>query len=348
VAACEVHGAGDLRVSRTDLPALAATDVRLRIHYGGICGSDLHYAVNGRNGDYAVREPLVLGHEVSGVVVATGDAVRGVRLGERVTVHPATPCPPPGEAAPTTLHLASDGRYLGSAARLPHTQGAFAELVDVRADQLRVLPDELPLRRAALAEPLAVGLHAVGLLGDVTGQSVLVSGVGPIGQLAVLALRHRGAGRIVATDLSSSALETARAVGADETILLDGLGGLPARSVDAAIEASGAPAALRGVIGAVADGGTIVQLGILPPVELPMRFGELQTRELAIRGSWRFDIELDEAVAVLNAHPEADAVIAREFPLAQAPEAFAFASDPAASGKVLLRIGDPGDSADTD
>jgi L-idonate 5-dehydrogenase len=139
-----VHGAGDLRVEDRPLGPLPPAAVRVRVVYGGICGSDSHYAADGRNGDFVVREPLVLGHEVVGVVDSVGPEARApLGAGSRVAIHPGTPCPEPG-AGPRGLHLADGARYLGSAASTPHTQGAFVEYLDVRADQLRPLPDGLP------------------------------------------------------------------------------------------------------------------------------------------------------------------------------------------------------------
>ena len=94
--ACVVHGEKDLRVEDRPDPILRDDGVLVRIAYGGICGSDLHYFLHGRNGDYVVREPLVLGHEVVGTIAAVGSAVEGVSVGTNVAIHPATPCPPAG------------------------------------------------------------------------------------------------------------------------------------------------------------------------------------------------------------------------------------------------------------
>jgi len=336
--ACVVHGEKDLRVEDRPDPILRDDGVLVRIAYGGICGSDLHYFLHGRNGDYVVREPLVLGHEVVGTIATVGSAVEGVSVGTNVAIHPATPCPPAGAVDGGQLNRYPDGSYFGSASTWPHPQGGFAMLVQVRADQLRPLPDSLPLRRAALAEPLAVGLHAVTQAGELTGKTVLVSGVGPIGALVIVALKHRGAGHVIAADLARRALDVAQAVGADSVIQIGQDAPPEPASVDIVIEASGAVSALALAIETVKGGGTIVQLGMLPGGLIGVPISGLITREITLKGTQRFDIELDEAVRVLDATPACDAVISHEFSLDHAVEAFECAADSRVSSKVLLRI----------
>ncbi|WP_153038875.1 alcohol dehydrogenase catalytic domain-containing protein, partial [Rathayibacter tanaceti] len=118
-----VHAAGDLRVEEAPLPARAASEALVAIAYGGICGSDLHYWTHGAAGESILREPLTLGHEVVGTVVEAAADGSGPSVGAEVAVHPATAH---GEWPPGRPNLASEGTYLGSAARFPHEQGAFA------------------------------------------------------------------------------------------------------------------------------------------------------------------------------------------------------------------------------
>ncbi len=335
-----VHGAGKLRVDRVDRPEVGTDGVLVRVAFGGICGSDLHYYQHGRNGIYELQAPLVLGHEIVGRVEAVGADVGGdLRVGTPVAIHPATPTPPPGGAAGQGLHLAYGGSYLGSASTRPHTQGGFADFVRVMPDQLRPLPDGLPLRRAALAEPLAVALHGVDRYdGDYAEKRVLVSGAGPIGCLAIAALRRRGAAEIVATDMWEHPLRIAREVGADDTRRLGYDQPLEEDSFDVVIEASGAPAATVSALRLVRRGGTIVQLGMLPDGDLPVPLASLVSREVTLRGSQRFDIELDESVRVLAEAPEIDAVVSHVFPAKDALAAFETAADSRQSTKVLLEF----------
>lgn len=330
---------GGLRVESRPLSAPAPELVRVAVAFGGICGSDLHYAYQGRNGPYEVVEPLILGHEIVGRVSAVGDSAgTRVAVGTPVAIHPATPTPPPGGTTGAGYNLLP-GTYLGSAAVLPHAQGGFADFIDVLPVQLREIPPALPLRRAVLAEPLAIALHGVSRLGGrVSGARVLVSGAGPIGCLAILALRHAGAAVVVAADLQEQALATARKVGADDTIHVGRGTGPGAALFDISVEAAGVPASLSTAIALARPGGAVLQLGMLPSGPLTVELAGLVARELTLLGSQRMDVELDQAIRILAADPAAEAVITHEFPVGEAVAAFACAADPARSSKVILKF----------
>lgn len=334
-----VHGARDLRIDEVPEPEPASSQATVRIVYGGICGSDLHYFDQGRNGSFVIEHPLTLGHEVVGVLTALGaDARTPARIGDIVAIHPARPTPPPGGVLGKGIHIQS-GSYLGSASTHPHTQGAFAGEIAVNTDQLRIVPAGVPLRRAALAEPLAVALHGIDQAGlDYSGKSVVVFGAGPIGCLAIAALRRRGASSVTAVDLRAQPLEVARMVGASSTVHLGQDPAIAASTFDVAIEASGSARALSAAIDAARAGGTVVQLGILPAGDLPVAIGPIVAKELKLHGSQRFDVELDEAVTMIAETPELDAVVTHVFPLDHAEEAFTTAMDAGTSLKVLLQI----------
>ncbi len=334
-----VHGARDLRIDDIAPPVLSPADVLVRVVYGGICGSDLHYFDQGRNGSYVVAEPLTLGHEVVAEVVDIGaDAETPVSPGDIVAIHPARPTPPPGGVLGKGMHI-QPGSYLGSASTTPHTQGAFAELITVKPEQLRPFSSDVPLRRAALAEPLAVALHGVDQAGVVyAGKNVIVFGAGPIGCLAIAALARRGAAGITAVDLRSEPLAKATKLGATGTVHLGGGEAPEPGAYDVVIEASGSPRALSAAVEAVRPAGTIVQLGILPSGELPIVLGPIVAKEVTLRGSQRFDVELDESVAMIAETPSLDEVVTHVFSLEDAAQAFDTAMDPGASLKVLLQV----------
>ncbi|MBB5159124.1 alcohol dehydrogenase catalytic domain-containing protein [Saccharopolyspora phatthalungensis] len=335
-----VHGPGDLRVETLHDLRVAPDRVVVRVVYGGICGSDLHYAADGRNGPYRITEPLVLGHEVVGVVSQIGhDVANAPAVGTRVAIHPATPTAPPGAARGTGLHLHPGGTYLGSASTRPHTQGGFVELLEVSPGQLRLLPDELPLRRAVLAEPLAVALHGVARLeARPLGARVLVSGAGPIGALAIAALRHAGSAEIVAADLQGFPLKVAAAVGADSTRNLSDGDTVEESSFDIVVEAAGAVGSLVTALDAVRPGGAVLQLGMLPRGPIPVPVSAIIAKEVTLYGSQRFDIELDAAIALLAGDPSLEAVLSHEFDIDSAAEAFACAAESARSSKTVLRM----------
>lgn len=332
-----VHGAGDVRVDRLPEPTPGPGEVLVALEWGGICGSDLAYWRKGRSGTAELRHPMVLGHEVAGHVTALGDGVSGLAAGDRVTFQPAQLIGDPGMparlAGRTNLHPRV--RYFGSAAFDPHTDGGFCELKAVRADQVRVLPPGVSTRHAAVAEPLAVALHAVGRA-SVAGHDVLVNGCGPIGSLVVAALKHAGAARVVASDVNPVSLDVARAMGADATVRI-GHDEMP-QDVEIVFEASGAPAALAGVLHAAAKGGTVVQVGNLPGTPVEATLGDLVSRELTWIGSYRFSEEIDDAVTALAQGLDVEPLITHVLDIDDAVRALEIAGSPGSS-KVLLRLG---------
>jgi L-idonate 5-dehydrogenase len=335
-----VHGAGDLRVDERPDPIPGDGEVLIAMEWGGVCGSDLSYWRHGGSGTAVLRHPLVLGHEVAGRIAGIGTGVTGHEVGERVTVHPAElvgdGCLPDRIAGRTNLYPRI--RYFGSAAFDPHTDGGFSELRVVRAAQVRPLPDGVSTEHGALAEPLAVALHAVRRAGDVRGRDVLVNGAGPIGSLVVAAAKYRGAASVVAADIADSSLAVAKALGADELRNLAAGDTLP-EDAELVFEASGAPAALGGVLRATARGGTVVQVGNLPGTAASAVLGDLVTREITWVGAYRFVEEISDALAAMHDGLDVSPLITHRFGLDRAEEALAVAADPTSgSSKVMLRL----------
>ncbi len=348
VPGCVAHGPGDLRVEALPVPEPGSGEVLIAVRYGGICGSDLHYWRHGGVGDFRLTEPMVLGHEVVGTVLAHGPGARGPAPGTVVAVHPATPCGACPECLSGRRNVCRDTRYLGSAARTPHVQGGFTARLAVPAGQARALPEGLGPRRAVLAEPLSVALHALRRAGDVRGRRVLVTGAGPIGCLVVAAARAAGAARVTVTDLLPAALEYGRLAGADAVVRADDPAdpGWP-EEADVAVEASGVAAGLDACLRRVRRGGVVVQLGMLPPGASPIAGNLLVSREIEVRGAFRFDTEFDDALRLLAAGPVFDRLISAVVPVGEARTAFALAADRSRSCKVLLDFGDGAASAPT-
>ncbi len=337
VDALVIHGRGDLRLDRVPLAAPGPGEVAVAPRWGGICGSDLHYLQHGGVGASVLRDRMVLGHEVSGVVLTRGPEVTGLAAGDEVAIHPARPCLVCPECRRGLPHLCRDMRFLGSAARLPHTDGGFRRAMVVDARQLHRLPPGLDLRRAAIAEPFAVALHAVSRAGGLAGRSALVQGAGPIGALIVAALRLKGASRVVAVDLQDHALAVASRLGADA--VWTPATGDTEEEFDIVLEATGVAAALPAAIGRTRRGGILVQVGMFPPGDVPVPMAQIISREIDWRGTFRFDREFEDALAALAAHPEiADKLVTAEYPLRSFAEAFAFSSDRSRASKVLLDL----------
>lgn len=335
------YAAGDLRIEDVPLAVPGPGEAVVEVAYGGICGSDLHYWLHGAAGESILRAPMVLGHEISGTVVVAAADGTGPSAGTLVAVHPATPGPGAGDIRyPADRPNLSPGcTYLGSAARFPHTDGAFARFVNLPARMLRALPSGLDLRTAALIEPASVAWHAVARAGDVAGKTALVIGSGPIGALAVAVLKRAGAATITAVDVHTKPLETAAAVGADQLLQAGDADAIAAVQADIVIESSGSHHGLASAIQGAARGGTVVMVGLLPTGPQPVLISLAITRELDLRGSFRFNDEIDDVITALaDGSLHISPVITHEYPLSQGLEAFKTAKNSAESGKVLLNF----------
>src|SRR3982751_5164349 len=213
-----IHAPGDLRVEEVPTPEIGPDQMRVRVRCGGICGSDLHYSQHGGFGTVRIKEPMVLGHEVAGVVEAVGTAVGRFAVVDRVAVSPSRPCGLCRYCQQGLQNHCLDMRYYGSAMRMPHVQGAFRQQIVVETHQAHKLVDSVSDGEGSMAEPLSVALHAVRRAGPLLGKRVLVTGCGPIGALAIIAARRAGATHIVATDVGAHTLGKALRLGADEAI----------------------------------------------------------------------------------------------------------------------------------
>lgn len=337
-----IHAAKDLRIEDRVPETPGTGQVQIALAVGGICGSDLHYFNHGGFGAIRLREPMVLGHEVSGHITALGNDVKGLQVGQLVAVSPSRPCHACKYCREAMFNQCLNMRFYGSAMPFPHIQGAFREVLVVDATQCAVA-DGLTAGEAAMAEPLAVCLHAVRRAGPLLGKSVLVTGCGPIGVLCILAARRAGADRIVATDLGEFTLGMARRAGADVTInmasdgaVLDGYG-RDKGTFDVLFECSGAAPALLAAIPAMRPGGTIMQLGLGGDMTLPVQ--AMTAKELALKGSFRFHAEFHTGVSLMQKGLiDVKPFITQTFPLDQALAAFATAGDRSRAMKAQIRF----------
>ena len=335
---CRIHAKEDLRIETADQPTVAPGQVLIRLGAGGICGSDLHYYFEGRNGSFIVREPLIPGHEASGVVAGIGAGVTRVKVGDKIAVSPSHACGHCDYCREGREHLCRNMRFLGSASLYPHVQGMFAEFFVMGERQCYPVTGNVSLGEIAFAEPLAVGLHAVNRAGDLLGKNVLVTGGGTIGCLTVIAARLAGATSVTVSDVLDRPLAMARAVGAVRTIRGDKESdALASPQFDVAFEASGNFAALKSCVAATKRGGIIVQIGTLPHEPLPFVVNEIMSKELDLRGAFRWGIEFDWAVEyIASGRVDVKPLLSGQFPLKDAVKAFELAKDKSQSTKVQL------------
>src|SRR5437016_11137367 len=218
---CRIHAKDDLRIDSEADPVVGPGEVLIRLGAGGICGSDIHYYFEGRNGSFVIREPLVPGHEASGVVAAIGVGVTRVKPGDKIAVSPSQACGRCDYCREGREHLCRNMRFLGSASLFPHVQGMFCEYFVMGERQCYPVAGDISLGELAFAEPLAVALHAVNRGPDLLGKSALITGAGTIGCLTVIAARLAGATTVSVSDVLDRPLETARKVGAARTFRAD-------------------------------------------------------------------------------------------------------------------------------
>lgn len=326
-----IHAPLDLRIEEGSASDPGPGEVQVAIAAGGICGSDLHYYQHGGIGTIRLKEPMILGHEVSGHITALGEGVSNLSVGQLVAVSPSRPCHNCVYCHEGKHNHCLNMRFYGSAMPFPHIQGAFRQVLV--ADQRQCAPaDGLTAGEAAMAEPLAVCLHGARQAGELLGKRVLVTGCGPIGLLSILAARRAGAAEIVATDLTDFTLKMAADNGADRIINSrtdpDGLKPYEADkgTFDVLFECTGVAPALASGIAALRPRGTIVQLGLGGDMQVPVQ--AITAKELLLRGSFRFHEEFFTGVelmrkGLINVKP----LITQTLDLADAVKAFELAAD---------------------
>ncbi|MCR4266546.1 2,3-butanediol dehydrogenase [Nitratireductor sp. ZSWI3] len=300
--ALRFHAAKDLRIEDVEKPDTRppAGQVLIRNRFVGICGTDLHEYAYGPifiptepHPFTGVHGPQILGHEFGGVVEAVGDGVSGLAAGDRVSVQPLI-MPRAGDyyADRGLFHLSGDLALAG----LSWPWGGMAEYAMLNAYNVQKIPDEMTDEEAALVEPAAVAVYACDRGGVTAGNSVLVTGAGPIGILTLLAARAAGATQLFVSDINDARLEFARAILPDvitinphreqpgEVVRAQTEGGV---GCDVAIECVGNEHALKACADAVRKQGIVVQTG-LHPHENPLDWFQVTFKDIQVRGSWAY------------------------------------------------------------
>ena len=338
---CRLYGKNDIRIETADVAEPDAGEVLVQIGAGGICGSDLHYYQDGGFGPIRVKEPIVLGHEVAGTVLATGPGVTDLISGDRVALNPSHPCGTCKFCVTGLFQHCLNMRFFGSALRFPHEQGAFRDKMVVQEMQCVKVGKAITLAEAACTEPLAVCLHARNRAGDLKDRRVLVTGAGPIGVLCAALAAEAGASEIVVTDLQDVPLEVAQKMGASQIINVaeqpDAMAAYCADKghFDVVFECSAAAPAIRTAIETIRPQGTIIQVGVAGDISIPINY--LVGKEINFIGSHRFHHEFAEAAKLIEERViDVRAMITRSFPLDDVKEAFELASDRSRAVKVQL------------
>lgn len=290
------RGRGRVEIEERPLPELGPRDVLLRVSHCGVCGTDLHLVVDGWG-----RPGAIPGHEYAGVVAAIGSEVAAWTPGDAAVGGPAPGC--------GACEYCRCGRpslcAAGSPAATLEMQGAFAEYVRVGEAQLLRPPPALPLRVAALAEPLAVALHGITLAGLRADDRALVTGAGPIGMLVLAALLARGLRDVTVSEPSPPRRELAlrvgarRAVAPDELVSPESALVIAEDACDVAFECSGRSSAFEAALARLRKAGRLVILGT--GLERPaLDANRVLLHELVVTGGYTYDATgLSDALELL-------------------------------------------------
>jgi L-iditol 2-dehydrogenase len=279
-------------------PQPGPKEVLVEIKAVGVCGSDVHYYEHGRIGSFIVNQPLILGHESAGVIVAVGEGVGQERVGQRVTIEPGIPCRVCRECRRGYYNLCQNVRFFGT----PPVDGAFTNFVTVPEDFAYALPDNMSFEEGALIEPLSVGVWSCRKAGLRGGDRVLVTGAGPIGIVSMKVAIALGAAEVIVTDIFPERLEIARQQGATRVVNVaqESLASL-GLDADALIECSGNNQALKDGLRSLRPAGRAVVVGMGPGEEAMVPLSFLQNNEIVLTGIFRYANTYQDAIAMVAA-----------------------------------------------
>lgn len=303
------HGRRDIRLEQVALPPQPAAGwVQIRVHWCGICGSDLHEYLAGPvfipsdapHPLTGIQGQCILGHEFCGEIVVLGEGVEGFAIGQRVAADACQHCGSCAFCRQDMYNLCENLAFTGLM-----NNGAFAELVNVPANLLYPLPDGFPSEAGALIEPLAVGMHAVKKAGSLLGQTVVVVGAGTIGLCTIMCARAAGAARIIALEMSTARKAKALEVGASAVIdpsqgdavaavreLTDGLGAA------VSFECIGHKSTAKLAIDLIRKGGRCVMVGIFEEAS-EFNFFDIVASEKQVIGALAYNGEFADVIALI-------------------------------------------------
>lgn len=273
-AAAVMTGLNSIEIQERPMPEPAPGQAVIRVEAVGVCGSDVAYYRYGKIGPFVVDGPFILGHEVSGQVVAIGDGVDNVKVGDRVAVEPGTPDRSCEECRAGRYHLCPNLEFLAT----PPYDGALLQYLAMDARCYFPIPDSMSYEDGALLEPLSVGLWGCQRANLQAGDDVLITGAGPVGLLAAEAARALGAGSVTLTDISDYRL----GVASDHGFAVEKSDAPTSRTFDVLLECSGAPGVLAAGLGRLHEAGRAAVIGLAKSEEVPLPLSTLNWKEITI------------------------------------------------------------------
>ncbi|WP_106815847.1 NAD(P)-dependent alcohol dehydrogenase [Microbacterium timonense] len=313
---------GRIEIRDVPEPSPGPREAVVAIEAVGVCGSDTAYFTRGRIGDWVVDGPLILGHEVSGRVVAVGDAVTRVSVGDRVAIEPGTPCRDCEDCLAGRYHLCSRLAFLAT----PPYDGALVQRVAFDERNLFVVPSGMSYEEAALCEPLSVGIWACRRADLRPGDRVLVSGAGPVGMLAAQVARALGASSVVVSDVSEFRLAKARELGfeVERSGTVDE--GPGHEDADVLLECSGAPGVLAQGLWRLRNGGRAAMVG-MPKQDVSLPLSRLNVKEISLALVNRYAHTWPTAISLVSSgRVDVASLVTHRFALEETVDALTLAS----------------------
>ncbi|MDG5473689.1 NAD(P)-dependent alcohol dehydrogenase [Jeotgalibacillus sp. ET6] len=319
----------EIAVKEVTRPVPGPDEVLIRIHCIGICGSDVHYYSHGRIGRYVVEEPIILGHEAAGDVVEAGENVSSLSIGDRVAIEPGVACGKCSYCKSGRYNLCPDVEFMAT----PPFDGAWAEYAVVRSDFAYKLPEEMTYEEGALLEPFSVGFHAMSRGNVKAGDVLFISGLGPIGLLAVQAAQAFGVTTIYASDVVPARRQLALEMGVDQ-VFDPSAETIPQRikevvngeGADICVETSGNRFAMGEAVHCVKRGGRVVFIGMTQEETIPVNLNHVIDSELDLFGIFRYANVYEKAIrALAGGKSKLNEVITHSFPLDRIKEALEIA-----------------------
>ncbi|HWY49821.1 MAG TPA: alcohol dehydrogenase catalytic domain-containing protein [Bryobacteraceae bacterium] len=301
----------------------APNEVLVKVRSVGICGSDMHWYLDGSIYGFPATYPLVLGHEPAGEVVAAGKLVSGLRAGDRVSIEPTISCGHCEYCVRGQHNNCVQSQFMGS----PQHPGLLREYALVPAHNAELVPKNFSYTQASLIEPVAVIMHMLELVQIHAGDSVAILGAGPIGLLAAAVARHCGASQILIADKLPHRIQMALDLGATAAVPLQQFPELVGdktrgRGVDLAIDAAGGAETINAGLAVTRLGGTLVLIGIPHQVPVGVDLFSAMAKEIRIQPLKRSNHRAKPAIALLAAGAIPEAIVTHRVDVEQAPAAF--------------------------
>ena len=330
-----LSAAKTIEVVQRDLPPTVPDNhVRLKLASASLCGTDLHYYRHFENAGFKMQRPVTLGHEACAFVVEPNGSQ--LAKGQLVALNPIVNCGKCEFCLGGQENLCTDKKFPGSATTVPHIDGFFQDEFDFPAANCYPAPAGTNPDHLTFAEPLACAMHSVTVSGATRGSTVLVTGCGPMGLLALVAAKSVGA-TVHVTDVRKEAIELALQVGAT-TAYLSGTDTLPTNHFDAVIEASGSPHAINQAFEAVKRQGRISILSNIQTTAVPINLGRIMLKEISVAGSFQFNKEFRQALdLIVSGKQDFDLLIAGRYAVENTAAALDYMLSGKAAGKILIK-----------